>query len=46
MGGRAYDAFQVEVLRRNNVEAIATFKQRHFVDLVEDLQVLDPSAPG
>ncbi len=45
MGGRSYDVFAVEVLRRCGIEAIATFNRQHFVDIAPDLLIIDPAVP-
>jgi predicted nucleic acid-binding protein len=45
-GGRSYDAFALEVLRRDGVEAIATFNVAHFSELDPDLPIIDPSKPA
>jgi predicted nucleic acid-binding protein len=42
VGGRSYDAFVADVLRRAEIEAIATFNISHFSGLVPGLRLIDP----
>jgi len=44
-GGRSYDAFAFDVLRRAGVERFATFNTAHFRDLDPKILLVDPSSP-
>ena len=44
-GGRAYDAFVADLLKRSGCDAIATFNAAHFSDVASEFRILDPSRP-
>lgn len=45
-GGRSYDAFVADILRRAAVDAVATFNPSHFSEAAHGMRVIDPSDPS
>ncbi len=46
IGGQAYDAFIMEIIKRNNVDAFATFNSSHFKNLRSGIKIIDPAQPN
>lgn len=45
VGGRSYDSFIAEILKKSGVAAIATFNTTHFNEFASELNIIDPSKP-
>jgi predicted nucleic acid-binding protein len=43
VGGRSYDVFIVEILKKTEVDAIATFNASHFSEFADQLSIIDPA---
>jgi predicted nucleic acid-binding protein len=46
LGGRSYDVFIAEILRKSGVQSIATINTRHFSEFAANMSIIDPSKPS